>query len=60
MQNIVLRSVKEKHISNIQLKNVKFVEKNINQYELQVSFVLLNVVLQIRKIQLFLYPFLYL
>ncbi len=60
MQNIVLRSVKEKHISNIQLKNVKFVEKNINQYGLQVSFVLLNVVLQIRKIQLFLYPFLYL
>ncbi len=60
MRNIVLKSVKEKHISNIQLKNVKFVEKNINQYELQVSFVLLNVVLQIRKIQLFLYPLLYL
>jgi hypothetical protein len=60
MQNIVLRSVKEKHISNIQLKNVKFVEKNINQYELQVSFVLLNVVLQIRKTKLFLYPFSYL
>ncbi len=60
MQNIVLRSVKERHISYIQLKNVKSVGKNINQYELQVSFVLLNVVLQIRKIQLFLYPFLYL
>lgn len=60
MRNIVLKSVKEKHISNIQLKNVKFVEKNISQYELQVSFVLLNVVLQIRKIQSFLYPFLYL
>ena len=60
MQNIVLRSVKEKHISNIPLKNVKFVEKNINQYELQVSFVLLNVVLQIRKTKLFLYPFSYL
>jgi hypothetical protein len=30
MQNTVLNPVKDTHILNIQIKNVKFVEKNIN------------------------------
>lgn len=53
MQNTVLNHVKAKPILNIQLKSVKSVKKNINLYERQVSSVLLNVVLQIRKIEAF-------
>jgi len=50
MQNTALNHVKEKHILNTQLKNVKSADKNINLYELQVSSVPLNVVPQTRKI----------
>lgn len=59
MQNTALNHVKDKPILNIQLKSVTSVEKNTNLYGLQVSSVLLNVVLQIRKIELFLSLFSY-
>ena len=59
MLNTVLNHVKDKPILNIQLRSVKSAKKNINLYERQVNSVLLDVVLQIRKIELFLSLFSY-